>query len=91
MNIQIAQIWKEKVLKNTKKVIQINIEVNIVLTWLKTLVILHFTEENFDILKNDSENLCEQLVENSDINECIKSEIDGKIENELVVSNDNYM
>lgn len=36
-------------------------------------------------------NFSEQLVQNSDLNEHIKSEIDGKIENELEPSNDNYM
>lgn len=37
--------------------------------------------------------MSEQFVQNSDVNvnECIKSEIDGKLESELELSNDNYM
>lgn len=31
------------------------------------------------------------MVQNSDINECMKSEIDGRIENELESSNHNYV
>lgn len=50
-----------------------------------------FIEENINILKTDTNNLSEPLIQNSDINECIKSEVDGKIENEMEVSNDNYM
>ncbi|XP_015363790.1 PREDICTED: phosphatidate phosphatase LPIN3 isoform X2 [Diuraphis noxia] len=42
---------------------------------------------NVNILKNDSNNLSEQLVHNNNINECLKSEIDGKIDNELESSN----
>lgn len=48
---------------------------------------IHFTEGNIDILKNDSNNLSEQLIHSNDINECLKSEIDGKIDNELGPSN----
>ncbi|XP_022176248.1 phosphatidate phosphatase LPIN3 isoform X2 [Myzus persicae] len=44
-------------------------------------------EGNIDILKNDSNNLSEQLIHSNDINECLKSEIDGKIDNELGPSN----
>jgi phosphatidate phosphatase LPIN len=40
-------------------------------------------EGNINILKNDSNNLSEQLIHSNDINECLKSEIDGKIGNEL--------
>ncbi|XP_025409799.1 phosphatidate phosphatase LPIN2 isoform X2 [Sipha flava] len=40
----------------------------------------------------DSNHLSEQLVQNSDINECImKSEIDGKTEHEMETSNNNYV
>lgn len=49
------------------------------------------TDGNINILKSDSNSLSEPLVQNSDINECIKSEIDGRIENELESSNDNYV
>jgi len=53
---------------------------------------VYFTEENINILKNDSNNLSEQLIDSSDINECLKSEIDGKIDNELEPPNNiNYM
>lgn len=53
---------------------------------------IHFTEGNINILKNDSNNLSEQLIHSNDINECLKSEIDGKIDNELEPSNNiNYM
>lgn len=56
------------------------------------IIFIHFTEENIEILKNDSNNLSEQLVQNSDINECImKSEIDGKIEHEMEVPKNNYV
>lgn len=48
-------------------------------------------EENVNILKTDSNNLTEQLVQNNDINECIKSVIDGKNVNEIEVPNDTYM
>lgn len=53
---------------------------------------VYFTEENINILKNDSNNLSEQLIDSNDINECLKSEIDGKIDNELEPPNNiNYM
>lgn len=53
---------------------------------------IYFTEGNINILKNDSNNLPEQLIHSNDINECLKSEIDGKIDNELEPSNNiNYM
>ncbi|KAL4096720.1 hypothetical protein QTP88_021618 [Uroleucon formosanum] len=49
-------------------------------------------EGNINILKNDSNNLSEQLIHSNDINECLKSEIDGKIDNELEPSNNiNYI
>ncbi|XP_008178722.1 phosphatidate phosphatase LPIN3 isoform X2 [Acyrthosiphon pisum] len=49
-------------------------------------------EGNINILKNDSNNLSEQLIDSNDINECLKSEIDGKIDNELEPSNNiNYI
>ncbi|VVC25496.1 Hypothetical protein CINCED_3A004134 [Cinara cedri] len=50
------------------------------------------TEGNVNITKTDGSNILSiQLIQNSDINECVKSEIDGKIENELVTSNDTYV
>jgi len=51
------------------------------------IIYIHFTEGNINILKNDSNNLSEQLVHNNNISECLKSEIDGKIDNELEPSN----
>ncbi|CAH1724737.1 unnamed protein product [Aphis gossypii] len=44
-----------------------------------------------NILKSDSNNLSGQLISSNDIHECLKSEIDGKIDNELLSSNNNYI
>ncbi|XP_050540573.1 phosphatidate phosphatase LPIN3 isoform X2 [Daktulosphaira vitifoliae] len=47
------------------------------------------TNNTEDILKNSSQNLPNQILQNPVINEIIKSEIEGKIESEI--SNDNYI